>query len=360
MIQDVINRMAPANNPLLQLIGEESGATFIGFTIHATYGEMIVMTNDHWRELSNGLPVNSYLLATSLDDKAFATAAEIDKRAVLLRIRGRTQISTDHDTLRAVMEHFQNNPDTRRPTLEDMEPLSRSLLQWSGIECKALGTFYLNEGARLRFGADVEDFFAARHMRVLKPGAHALSQIVNFVDPIRLEKAQQDATAMGMRRPPRAFQIGTVRFTSSTQLGARDGMGSVPVQIFPGDFLGRRTAVFGMTRTGKSNTTKTMVSAVALTAFETDLAIGQLIFDINGEYSNVNNQDQGSSIYDVFSDNTVRYRGLTTPGFRDFRINFYEFSRDRACHHQSQPPRCRRRRYANLLRPGSERAAGCR
>lgn len=129
---------------------------------------------------------------------------------------------------------------------------------------------------------------------------------------------------MGMKRPPRAFQVGTVRFTSSTQLGGRDGMDSVPVTIFPGDFLGRRTAVFGMTRTGKSNTTKTMVSAVALSAFETDLAIGQLIFDINGEYSNVNKQDQGSSIYDVFSDNTIRYRGLATDGFRDFRINFYE------------------------------------
>ena len=28
-----------------------------------------------------------------------------------------------------------------------------------------------------------------------------------------------------------------------------------------------------------------MVSAVSLSAFETDLAVGQLIFDINGEYS---------------------------------------------------------------------------
>lgn len=324
MIEHAINRMSQANNPLLKLISEEAGAKFVGFTIHATYGEMIVMTNDHWREQSGGLPVNSYLLATSLDDKAYASAPEIDKRVVLLRILGRMQISTDRDTLRAVMEHFQNNPDTRRPTLEDMEPLSRSLLQWSGIQCKALGTFYLNDGGRMRFGADVEDFFAARHMRVLKPGAAGLTEVVNFVDPIRREKAEQDARAMGMKRAPRAFQIGTVRFTSTTQLGMRDAMGSISVSVFPGDFLGRRTAVFGMTRTGKSNTTKTMVSAVALSAFETDLAIGQLIFDINGEYSNANEQDQGSSIYDVFSDNTVRFRGLATPGFRDFRINFYE------------------------------------
>jgi hypothetical protein len=127
---------------------------------------------------------------------------------------------------------------------------------------------------------------------------------------------------MGMRRAPTPFRIGKVRFTSSSHLGAAET--EVPVTIFPGDFLGRRTAVFGMTRTGKSNTTKTMVSAVSLSAFETDLAVGQLIFDINGEYSNANQQDQGSSIAEVFADNTIRYRALSAPGFRDVRVNFYE------------------------------------
>lgn len=80
-----------------------------------------------------------------------------------------------------------------------------------------------------------------------------------------------------------------------------------------------------MTRTGKSNTTKTLVSAVALSAFESGLPIGQIILDINGEYSNANNQDEGSSIADVFGDNTVRYR-VNPPGagFRDVRVNFYE------------------------------------
>jgi hypothetical protein len=67
-----------------------------------------------------------------------------------------------------------------------------------------------------------------------------------------------------------------------------------------------------------------MVSAVALSALETDLPIGQVIFDINGEYSNANNQDEGSSIADVFGDNTIRYRASFAPGFRDVRVNFYE------------------------------------
>ena len=88
-------------------------------------------------------------------------------------------------------------------------------------------------------------------------------------------------------------------------------------------FLARRTAVLGMTRTGKSNTVKTTVSSVALAAMVDDVRVGQLIFDVNGEYANANHQDDGSSIADVFPDITVRYRAIDTPGFEDLRTNFF-------------------------------------
>ncbi len=78
-----------------------------------------------------------------------------------------------------------------------------------------------------------------------------------------------------------------------------------------------------MTRTGKSNTVKTTVSAVAIAAITDDIRIGQLIFDVNGEYANANHQDDGSSISDVFTSHTVRYRAIDTPGFLDLRTNFY-------------------------------------
>ena len=160
-------------------------------------------------------------------------------------------------------------------------------------------------------------------MKVIKPGLDALEAIVNFVDPIRLKKATEDALAMGMKRSPKSFHIGNVRFTSAAHMSSLASQSGAAVRIFPGDFLGRRTAVFGMTRTGKSNTTKSMVSAVMMSSLETDLPVGQVIFDVNGEYSNANNQDQGSSIADVFGDNTVRYRAKLTRGFRDLRVDFY-------------------------------------
>ncbi|WP_172127366.1 ATP-binding protein [Campylobacter sp. RM16192] len=78
-----------------------------------------------------------------------------------------------------------------------------------------------------------------------------------------------------------------------------------------------------MTRTGKSNTVKTIISAVCMAAKKAQIKIGQLVFDMNGEYANANGQDDGSSINDVFFDNTVRYRGLETQGFFDLRDDFY-------------------------------------
>ncbi len=159
-------------------------------------------------------------------------------------------------------------------------------------------------------------------MRVYKPAAKALGMIVNFVDPIREKSMREEAQKNGVGEP-KPFEVGAVRFASTTHMSIAAAEKPTPVMISPADFLSRRTAVFGMTRTGKSNTTKTMVSEVAITAHVTGQPIGQLIFDINGEYSNANAQDSGSAINDVFSDNTIRYRALEAPGFRDLRSNFY-------------------------------------
>ncbi len=324
MTNGMLDRIAAGTNPLTALLDEKTGSSLVGHTIHTSYDTAIVMTNDRWREGAGGIPMNSYLLACSADPEKMVSANVIDKRILLLRVVGRAELATDRDMVRAIMEHFQDNPATKDPAFRMDEPVSFSMLQWSGVECKVLGTFYQDASSALNFGADAEDFFAARHMTVRKPGAAALSIIVNFVDPIRKAKAEKDAIALGMKRAPAAFEIGTVRFTSSNQLALGAGQPPVAVKIFPGDFLARRTAVFGMTRTGKSNTTKTMVSAVALSAFESDSPVGQIILDINGEYSNANNQDGGSSIADVFADNTVRYRIGAKTGFRDIRVNFFQ------------------------------------
>lgn len=113
------------------------------------------------------------------------------------------------------------------------------------------------------------------------------------------------------------------------------------------DFAGKRTALFGMTRTGKSNTVKKIIQACIEMSENSALIldqdqespeeilnplmdnrnpkypIGQIIFDINGEYANPNLQDRGTAIFDLYQDKTVRYSTVPKPDFREMKVNFY-------------------------------------
>jgi len=97
----------------------------------------------------------------------------------------------------------------------------------------------------------------------------------------------------------------------------------VKFYIQPADFLARRTAVLGMTRTGKSNMIKQTVSVVKEISNKHNLKIGQLIFDINGEYANANKQDSGS-ISTIFENECIKYRVKVSDGFEPLLNNFYQ------------------------------------
>jgi hypothetical protein len=125
----------------------------------------------------------------------------------------------------------------------------------------------------------------------------------------------------------RDVRIGEVRYSSSRHHLSND---HVPVYVSSVDFLGKRTALFGMTRTGKSNTLKKIVQATM------DLSpqgakldgklidpIGQIIFDVNGEYANDNQQDEGTAIYQLFGSDVTRYSLLEKTGFKVMKFNFY-------------------------------------
>ena len=122
----------------------------------------------------------------------------------------------------------------------------------------------------------------------------------------------------------------------------------MPVFVSPKDFLGKRTALFGMTRTGKSNTVKKIIQASVLMSGKAPHAldqpvtesaearlepftpdgvpkypVGQIIFDINGEYANANLQDEGTAIFELYENQVTRYSVLEKAGFKVMKVNFY-------------------------------------
>jgi len=317
-IQNILNE----KNILARMI-KEPEINFVGNVFRLTYDNAKVLTNDAYKERVHGIPLNSFLLGATFNPSDFSFSKEHERVVVLMRMIGPCEIPGDDDKVRTLIEHYQSKLEIYSDDNRDgIESITHSWLQFGGLECEIIGSFYL-ENQKLMFGADIEDFQSMTTLKVYKPKPDVLQYIVNYIDPIKKAKMEKDSLKMGFSNVPKEFHIGYLRYTSTNRLQKENKEADVEVKVYPADFLARRTAVFGMTRTGKSNTVKTTISAVSMAAIEAQIRVGQLIFDMNGEYANANGQDDGSSINNVYSDNTVRYRGMDTEGFFDLRDNFY-------------------------------------
>jgi hypothetical protein len=309
-------------HPLAGLV-RDPGTMHVGFVVKMNYKSVVVLTNDKWKQQCGGVPQNAFLVATAFDPENITKADAADRVVVLLRARDEAALPFDNDTLKAIVEHYQRKTEVQAPDhLDGIEKITHSRLQFKGLECRILGSFYADDKAKMYMGSDVENFFSVARLRVYKPTAEALEKIVNFIDPNKEAKARQDAEAL-LGSYPQSIPIGTVRYTSTNpnQVAQHN---NAPVQINPMDFLARRTGVFGMTRTGKSNTVKTTVASVATVAKQAGVKVGQIIFDIKGEYANANGKDDGSSLADALGNDVVRYRGMQKDGFQDLRDDMYK------------------------------------
>jgi len=323
---DITNEVVSEESPLVALLGDYD-KSFVGYVYGMRFDQALVLTNDAFKHRVNGIPHNSFLVAAAFNPERFTAAHAIDQEVVLLRVLEPVALPQDTDYVRTRIEHHQRRtPQEKYPgdSNDGLDPITAVELQAGGLRCSVLGTFYIDSDGQLRLGSDIENFMTLSRLRAYKPRGDALSLIVNHVNPEVRKKAEEEATKAGFKKTPSPIHIGTVRYTSTDRMHRGGNEPLVEVLIQPTDFLARRTAVLGMTRTGKSNTIKTTVSAVALAARIDGIPVGQLIFDINGEYANANHQDDGSSIADVFPNYTVRYRAIETPGFHDLRTNFYQ------------------------------------
>lgn len=296
---------------------------FVGWVYNIDYDKALIMTNDLWKENVNGIPHNSFLLAAPFNPQKYGDTRQIDRQVILLRVTGSTKLPQDDDMIKMKIDNFQNQEDPfGEDGVKDYDALTKNKIQFGGLVCRVIGTFYMKND-NLVLGSDIETFYMSTRLNVFMPKGDALKEIVNYVDPIRKQKAREEFSRLGIKTEVQPFKMGTVRYTSTDRLNRNDLSELVPFMIQPSDFLARRTAVLGMTRTGKSNMIKQTVSVVKKITSASDLKIGQLIFDINGEYANANSQDDGS-IADVYKDECIRYRMVETKGFEPLLNNFYE------------------------------------
>ena len=307
------------DNKLLDLIQEDN---FIGWVYSINYEKALIVTNDAWKQKVKGIPHNSFLVATSFNPKKFTEADEADQQVILFRVNGSCKLPQDDDMIKTKIDGFQKQKSVFREDGDDYDVITKNKMQFSGLECRVLGTFYV-KNEELVLGSDIETFYSSLKLNVYMPIGMALEQIVNYVDPIRKNSSKAEFKSLGIQGEVEPFKIGTVRYTSTDRLHRNDSSNLVPFTIQPSDFLARRTAVLGMTRTGKSNMIKQTISVVKGISKKCNLPIGQLIYDINGEYANANEQDKGA-IADIYKEDCIRYRMVNSEGFKPLLNNFYE------------------------------------
>ena len=282
--------------------------SFIGRPFYFDFNTMKVLCNDHWKEKVGGVPAGAFLTASYDNDKEHP-------EVVLLRVLGPTTLPTDSDVISAMVDHYKESEGADVP-IGQLDSYTRYEFQFSGLECRVLGSFYRDSEGKTCFGADVDNFFGPNNYSVYRPTGKILEYIVNFRD------------GAGLPGGPGDQRIGEVRYASSR----RHVQGPpVPVYVSALDYLGKRTALFGMTRTGKSNTVKMVIRATAELAAsgtkpgDTEVdPIGQIIFDVNGEYANDNQQDEGTAIYQLYGDDVTRYSIQQKDGFKVMKLNFYK------------------------------------
>ena len=314
----------------------------VGDLFSMNYEKARVIIHDTYRHRAGGIPSLSFLIATRLDPTKCDNVDYRDEETsfILLRVIDSAPLPHDNEGERIrfdVARQVSGDSATHWDDTRNMDLTTKTYLGYAGVLCRIIGTFYLDDDKdncesplQLKFGGDISNYYPNRGLKIYKPNGEALKEIVNYIDP---QIRQQNVDKYGDKGRVR---IGYVRYASTDR--KYQNINDVPVYVYPADLLSQKTALFGMTRTGKSNTTKIIAKSV----FElrkhpsgnSDNRIGQLIFDPNGEYANENVQDNNNALKNVWQllnngnkDNEVITYGITKhPNDKDRKLmllNFY-------------------------------------
>lgn len=269
---------------------------FVGYVLDLGYDTARIITSDPYKLAVGGIPRGSFLIMTPKN------ANGTPLHFTLLRVTG---VSPTPLTNQVQQTYFE----LHKKSMPELDVWTQSELQWGALDCDVLGMFYADptDTKRLAFAGDVNNVVSAHRYHVFSPDESLLRLIVN-----------------GTVKQDQQFELGALR-TMECQLGGNNQHPKIPVSISMADFKGCRTAMFGKTRLGKSNIVKLLAQGM-LEATSSDKSVGQLIFDINGEYANDNPQDGNQSIRSAYEQRCKVY-ALTerkgTPS-KPLRLNFYE------------------------------------
>ena len=315
---------------------------YVGELYSINYESVKVQIHDKQRADVGGIPSLSFLIATRINPDSDKIDFKVeDSSIILLRVMDATQMPNSSEAERIRLETAQRvsgEPDKHWDSKGSMDEKTKVYLGYAAVECRIIGTFFFEENPSnvegplvLKFGSDISNYYPNRGLKVYKPNSKALEEIINYCDNLTI---QSHIEKYGNTE---TVKLGFVRYASTNRKYQK--IDDVPVYIYPADLLSQKSALFGMTRTGKSNTTKIIAKSVfelrrTVNHNERVLRIGQIIFDPNGEYANENVQDNNSALKNVWNlihgakkENEVVTYGIhkheNDPERKMMLINFY-------------------------------------
>lgn len=309
-ISSTILESSRASTPLAALVN--AGCKAVGGIFRLDYSKAVVLTDDWRKTEAGGVPHGAFLLAAAGVQKPEGFTLD-DEELILLRVSGTASLPNEADLVQTRLAVVRDAGDSGKGFDEVTDELTRNELQQSAFDCEVIGTFYTEPSAtRVEFGSDIDNVVSSARYQVFLPSQKVLSWIASYPEPAGDE----------------LLTIGVVRFASTRRRARAAGTDASEVHVHIDDFIARKTAVFGMTRTGKSNTIKTLVTAIAAHSARSGTKVGQLIFDPQGEYANVNEQDETGLRLLGDDDSAVRiYKVDPDPNDtreKTLRLNFYD------------------------------------
>lgn len=309
-MKDFFNQAAQQNHPLraLREFLEREAANeiakkyndlrFVGYVLEIGYDTVTIITSDPFKIAVGGVPRNSLLIMTPAVKEAMVTP-----HFTLLRVLDAAPTPLTKETQQTYFE-------LQKKSMPELDVFTQSELQWGALHTSVLGMFYPHpeKPDQVEFSGDLNNFVSAHKYKVYAPDDALLDLVINTLVPAE-----------------NRFPIGDLRLTECRLPLPGKAQPKVSVYVSTRDFLGARTAMFGKTRLGKSNVVKLIAQSLIETTKEAK-SVGQLIFDINGEYANDNPQDGNLSLRGAYPEDCEVY-ALTPKAStksKPLKLDFYE------------------------------------
>ncbi len=270
---------------------------FVGYVLKIGFDDVTIITSDPYKKAVGGVPRGSFLIMAPDSLKG------LPPHFTLLRVTDTAPTPLSQDVQQTYFE-------LHKKSMPELDVWTKGELQWGAFSARVLGLFYPDpaDNNRIVFSGDVNNVVSAHRYKIYSPTDDLLKLIVN-----------------GTITQENQFPIGQLRPTECSLPFANIPQPNINVNVSTNDFRGFRTAMFGKTRLGKSNVVKIVAQSIIETS-STDKSVGQLIFDINGEYANDNPQDGNKSLASAYPDICEVYALNPRPGTspKKLKLNFYE------------------------------------